>query len=256
MHDLLHLRFGFPPAMEIPSLAACQRVQYENELLRKKVVKLLTEKDEFKLKLEISERNLGERKNEDFVSSAKYEVKRNTASPSSKDNLEGFSSSISEKLNALANGRELRPNKIITDEGKRLHSLIDMQNKVIQRYEIQLNELKTYSLKCDELTKEIDALKRESEKRLAEAGDRTNDDERVELLLREVSSLKKENYDLAMDRNILEKELSSLDPEFFEEIEDLKFSLIQARRLSKEYEKTIYVLSNRLGISPPLARKL
>lgn len=249
--------------MEIPSLAACQRVQYENELLRKKVVKLLTEKDEFKLKLEISERNLGERKNEDFVSSAKYEVKRNTASPSSKDNLEGFSSSISEKLNALANGRELRPNKIITEEGKRLHSLIDMQNRVIQRYEIQLNELKTYSLKCDELTKEINALKlensflkRESEKRLAEAGDRTNDDERVELLLREVSSLKKENYDLAMDRNILEKELSSLDPEFFEEIEDLKFSLIQARRLSKEYEKTIYVLSNRLGISPPLARKL
>ena len=98
-------------------------------------------------------------------------------------------------------------------------------------------------------------LKRETEKKLAEDGDRKKEGEKVELLLREIASLKKENGDLVFDRNRLEMELSSLDPEFFEEIEDLKFSLIQARRLSKEYEKTIHALSNRLGISPPLHRK-
>ena len=67
--------------------------------------------------------------------------------------------------------------------------------------------------------------------------------------------LKSDNQKLCLDRNRLENDLASLDPEFFEEIEDLKFSLIQARRLSKEYEKTIQVLSNKLGISPPLSRK-
>lgn len=270
--------------MEIPSLATCQRTKYENELLRKKVIKLRGEKEEMRFKLEIAERKAridDMEKHAKEPSSTMKDVRRcnlvptlrkawpeqmfSNASVEEQSKTDFSSDPIdSNGLNALGIGREPKPKKIITEEGERLHGLISMQNKVIQRYEIQLKELKNENANCDRVNKENEALKLENSflKRELENSKRSHseikdsaDEERIQLLVREVSKLKQEKDMLTDERARLDAELSSLDPEFFEEIEDLKFSLIQSRKLNVEYEKTIAVLSDKLGISPPLSRK-
>merc|ERR1712135_113879 len=47
---------NLPQIMEVPSLTACLRMKYENELLRKKVIKLRNERDTMKLQAEVKER--------------------------------------------------------------------------------------------------------------------------------------------------------------------------------------------------------
>jgi len=274
------------PAMEIPSLATCQRTKYENELLRKKVMKLRGEKEEMRFKLEIAERKARIDDLEKFAkepSSTMNDAQRCNLPPtrrkpwteqmfskrdaSAKElgKTDFSSDSIgSDGLNALGIGREPKPNKIITEEGERLHGLINMQNKVIQRYEIQLKELKNENANCDRVKKENEALKLENSflnrelenaKRAHSEIKESAGEERIQLLVREISKLKQDKDELIDERARLNAELSSLDPEFFEEIEDLKFSLIQSRKLNVEYEKTIAVLSDKLGLSPPLSRK-
>ncbi|CAF3282329.1 unnamed protein product [Rotaria socialis] len=49
----------------------------------------------------------------------------------------------------------------------------------------------------------------------------------------------------------MKKEISALDENFFNDIEDIKFALQQANKLNREYEKTVQMLSNRLGIPYP-----
>jgi hypothetical protein len=50
----------------------------------------------------------------------------------------------------------------------------------------------------------------------------------------------------------MRQKMSVLDDGFFEEVNDLKFALQQATNLSQEYEKTIQMLSARLGITYPI----
>ena len=260
--DVIYITYLKCRVMEIPSLASCQRMQYENELLRKKVLKLRNERDSLKVKLEIAEKKIAE--SQERASADVAGATRKHPSPTlltSSDSIETIDEYTDKKLISLAKGEEPRPRKIITEEGKRLHGLIDMQNKVIQRYEAQLKELKKENSSCEELRKENEAMKLENEfiKRQMEESKAGPQDitsqERIELLLRELSAVKREKDELYNGSKRMKEELSCLDPEFFEEIEDLKFSLIQTRRLNKEYEKTIQVLSHKLGISPPVERK-
>ena len=268
--------------MEIPSLATCQRMKYENELLRKKILKLRNERDSMKHQLEGA--RVSGRNNFEPPSTAKGDNRDsliyrkdnkdadvdqfplgpecglttgNKILTGCKDDLEDDDADA--RLMALANGREPRPQKILTDEGNRLRSLIDVQNKVIQRYEAQLKGLKEQVADHQQMKSDNEALKLENDLLKRELANRKADDgtgeERIALLLRELSGIKREKEQLFEERRQLRAELSSIDPEFFEEIEDLKFSLVRTRRLNEEYEKTIRVLSNKLGISPPLGRK-
>ena len=50
----------------------------------------------------------------------------------------------------------------------------------------------------------------------------------------------------------MRKKMSVLDDGFFEEVNDLKFAVQQAIHLNDEYEKTIQMLSARLGIVYPV----
>lgn len=50
----------------------------------------------------------------------------------------------------------------------------------------------------------------------------------------------------------MRKKMSVLDDGFFEEVDDLKFAVQQATHLNNEYEKTIQMLSARLGIVYPV----
>jgi len=255
-------------------------MKYENELLRKKILKLRNERDSMKHQLEgarVCGRNDFEppstakgdnrdsliyrkdNKNVDqFPLSPKCKLTTgNEITTGCKDDLDNDDADT--RLMALANGREPRPQKILTDEGNRLRSLIDVQNKVIQRYEAQLKGLKEQVADHQRMKSDNEALKLENDLLKRELANRKADDgtgeERIALLLRELSGVKREKEQLSEERRQLRAELSSIDPEFFEEIEDLKFSLVRTRRLNEEYEKTIRVLSNKLGISPPLGRK-
>lgn len=67
----------------------------------------------------------------------------------------------------------------------------------------------------------------------------------------EVNSLQSEKIKLEKQYKSLKSELQSLDPGFFEEIEDLKFALQQSALLNKEYEKVLRQMCLRFGIPYP-----
>ncbi|KAK3085412.1 hypothetical protein FSP39_002931 [Pinctada imbricata] len=71
----------------------------------------------------------------------------------------------------------------------------------------------------------------------------------LEQLRSECGKMRKEN-------DKLRKELRGLDLGFFEEIEDLKFSLQQSTKLNKEYEKTLRKLCMRFSVPYPHPEKV
>lgn len=72
----------------------------------------------------------------------------------------------------------------------------------------------------------------------------------------ELSSVKDGKVKLENQYKSLKKELQSLDPGFFEEIEDLKFALQQSALLNREYEKTLKNMCLRFGIPYPRPEQL
>ena len=62
----------------------------------------------------------------------------------------------------------------------------------------------------------------------------------------------KANYSQAQLKNAgLAREVGSLDREFFEELEDLKFAYQQTDRLNEAYEKALHHMAARFGASLP-----
>jgi len=133
-----------------------------------------------------------------------------------------------------------RPNSLIkfpSDEQIRLRRLLEAQNELIKKYE---NE-KQHEQRDFSSSKIIN----DYEQRLIRC---QNEKEQAEK--RAMSAEKRmEKYEERYER--MKKEVSVLDENFFEELEDLKYALQQANNLNREYEKTVQMLSARLGISYP-----
>ncbi|NXU49188.1 CE290 protein, partial [Turnix velox] len=72
--------------------------------------------------------------------------------------------------------------------------------------------------------------------------------EYLELLLKEIKRLKKENEKLSAEKKALKNELAGLDKEFFEEVEDLKRAVQESVKLNNEYEKCLKQISEMYGI--------
>ncbi|NXL91658.1 CE290 protein, partial [Alectura lathami] len=70
----------------------------------------------------------------------------------------------------------------------------------------------------------------------------------VELLLKKIKKLKKENEKLSAEKKALRKELAGLDKEFFEEIEDLKRAVQETVKLNNQYEKCLKQISVVYGL--------
>ncbi|NXA21065.1 CE290 protein, partial [Ibidorhyncha struthersii] len=72
--------------------------------------------------------------------------------------------------------------------------------------------------------------------------------EYLELLLKEIKKLKKENEKLSTERRALKNELAGLDKDFFEEIEDLKYAVQESVKLNNQYEKCLKQISVIYGL--------
>ncbi|CAF0935168.1 unnamed protein product [Adineta steineri] len=136
-----------------------------------------------------------------------------------------------------------RPNlstvKHSSDESIRLHRLLKAQNELLQKYENETSNERR------ELNSISAGRTNEYERRLIQCKKGKEQAEQ-----RAISAEKRmEKFSERYKR--MEKELSVLDENFFEEIEDLKYALQQANDLNREYEKTVQMLSTRLGISYP-----
>ncbi|KFO97401.1 hypothetical protein N300_05300 [Calypte anna] len=70
----------------------------------------------------------------------------------------------------------------------------------------------------------------------------------LELLLKEIKKLKKENVKLSAERRALKNELAGLDKDFFEEIEDLKRAVQESVKLNYQYEKCLKQISIMYGL--------
>jgi chromosome segregation ATPase len=124
--------------------------------------------------------------------------------------------------------------KLPSEEQLRLHRLLKAQNELLKKYENETMASSSSSGRVTEYEQRLIRLEREKEQ--AER--------------RAMSAQKRmEKFEERYER--MKKEISVLDENFFEEIEDLKFALQQANDLNREYEKTVQMLSTRLGISYP-----
>ena len=136
-----------------------------------------------------------------------------------------------------------RPNPIVrssSDEQVRLHRLLKAQNDLLKQYENE-NMRNRQGSSSSELINDYEhrLIQCKKEKELAE--------KRAVCAQRRMEQLE-ERY------TRMKRELSLIDENFFEELEDLKFALQQANNLNREYEKTVQMLSNRLGISYATSR--
>ena len=123
------------------------------------------------------------------------------------------------------------------DEQARLHRLLSAQNDLLRKYE---NEAQR-----DRQQPSSSGVIQEYERRLHRCEMEKRDAEQRATQLETRLATIEERY------GRMRQELSVLDENFFDEIEDLKFALQQASNLNREYEKTVHMLSNRLGIVYP-----
>ena len=126
----------------------------------------------------------------------------------------------------------LRPNRTDSDELTRLQRLLQSQNELLKKYEIPSTNDRSPSKLCDTYEQRLKQAKLEKEQAEQRA---TQAEQRLAKL--------EERYER------MRKEISVLDENFFEELEDLKFALQQANNLNREYERTVQMLSTRLGIT-------
>ena len=118
----------------------------------------------------------------------------------------------------------------------RLQRLLQSQNELLKKYET--NDRPNSSSKL------IDNF----ERRLRQAKEEKDQAEQRAQQAEDRLAKLEERYER------MRREMSVLDENFFDEIEDLKYALQQANQLNREYERTVQMLSDRLGIAYPLVR--
>ena len=136
-----------------------------------------------------------------------------------------------------------QPIQASVDEEVHLHRLLNEQNELLKQYE---NEAIHKRHQRQFQVSPPLALIEDYERRLIRC---QKEKERAE---RRAVSAQKRMTKLEGRYEGMRRKMSVLDDGFFEEVNDLKFALQQATSLGQEYEKTIQILSARLGISYPI----
>jgi chromosome segregation ATPase len=156
----------------------------------------------------------------------------------SKDHDHARSCSISCQTDIAAQPRSTPPTgQHPSEEQMRLHRLLKSQNDLLKKYENEASQ--------DHRVPVPNGRVAEYERRLAQC-----EREKEQAEQRAVSAQKRmEKFEERYER--MKKEIGALDENFFDEIEDLKYALQQANDLNREYERTVQMLSTRLGIPYP-----
>jgi DNA repair exonuclease SbcCD ATPase subunit len=131
------------------------------------------------------------------------------------------------------------------DEQAHLHRLLSAQNELLKKYE---NEAINHRQQQQSLPPppSPSVLIENYERRLAQC---KNEKEQIE---RRAASVVQRTRKIEERYENMRRKMSVCDEGFFEEVNDLKFALQQAKSLNGEYEKTIQMLSAQLGITYPV----
>jgi len=198
--------------MDMPPIHLCVFLSHEHEQLKEKIVKL--KNNIAHLKQTIAEKNL------DHSRSCSISCQTDIAIP-------------------------YRPQPIRSsfDEEAHLHRLLNDQNELLKKYEnesIHKRQQRQFQISPPS------ALIEDYERRLIRCQKEKEQAERRAISAQKRMTKLEERYER------MRQKMSVLDDGFFEEVNDLKFALQQATSLSQEYEKTIQILSARLGITYPI----
>ena len=199
----------------MPPIHMCVFLNYEHEQLKTKIVEL--KNHIIHLEQRITERNLDHT----------------------------HSCSISCQTDLAIQHRSVLPQPVRSsfDEEAHLNRLLNAQNELLKKYENEaIHKRQQRQLQLSPPSVLID----DYERRLVRCQKEKEQAER-----RAVSAQKRMTKLEGRYERIRQK-MSVLDDGFFEEVNDLKFALQQATHLGREYEKTIQMLSARLGITYPI----
>ncbi|XP_013381384.1 centrosomal protein of 290 kDa [Lingula anatina] len=166
-----------------------------------------------------------------------------------------------------------KPAVTVTSEAEKTNKLLTMHNGLMKRYE---KEMKTNIRHVETITS-LNIKVTELEQKLKQAEDKIHRLERdkgsssrlsrrsrsrsgspkqsATSLQRELTRVKRERDKLLKIKQKLTEELKGLDHSFFEEIEDLKYTLQESTKLNKQYEKSLRTLCSRFGVPYPHPEK-
>lgn len=199
--------------MDMPPVHMCVFLTYEHQQLKAKIVQLKNHIAQ--LKQTIVEKNL--------------------------DHSRSYSISCQTDLHPRSRSHS-PPVRSSFDEQTHLHRLINEQNELLKKYEAEA--LHRRHQRQDRISPPS-ALIEDYERRLIRC---QREKEHAE---QRVISAQKRLTKFEQRYESMRRKMSVFDDGFFEEVNDLKFALQQANRLSEEYEKTIQMLTTQLGLSYP-----
>ena len=127
--------------------------------------------------------------------------------------------------------------RIPSSEENRLHRLLKAQNELLRKYEHENQTDRSDSVPSEVIN--------DYERRLKQCHKEKDQAEKRAMAAERRMEIFEQRYER------MKREIGALDENFFEEIEDIKFALQQANNLNREYEKTVQMLSARLGLSYP-----
>ena len=122
-----------------------------------------------------------------------------------------------------------------------LQRLVDAQSELLRKHE--QNALADHQQRLSPSPELID----EYERRLVQYH------KQIEHAKRRAASAQQRLHKVDRRHGRMREKLSVLDDGFFDEVNDLKFAVQQATSLNGQYEKTIQLLSARLGITYPMS---
>lgn len=149
------------------------------------------------------------------------------------------SCSISCQTDLHPRPRSHSPVRFSFDDQTHLHRLINEQNDLLKKYEAQALE------KRHQRQSPPSAMIDDYEHRLTRCQREKEHAEQRAIVAQKRLRKFEERFET------MRRKMNLFDDGFFDEVNDLKFALQQANRLSEEYEKTIQMLSAQLGITYP-----
>ncbi|XP_074404447.1 metallophosphoesterase 1 isoform X4 [Zonotrichia albicollis] len=246
-------------AMALPVVHRCLQLTDENEQLVKKVKKLHIKNKEL-------ERNLDQIQEQLYLqqlmhvcgTSRDVQVQTEThlwpKGGDSKDLvLESDSVRLLQMYNELQK-RYVKETKTNKEQSEAIKNLTIKINEL--EHNLQEQRQRIEQLECKKVSWKTSAVSRKRSQ-TPEGGVTSHKDisaekeaccgRYLELLLKEIKKLKKENGKLSAEKRALKNELAGLDKDFFEEIEDLKHAVQESVKLNNEYEKCLKQISVMYG---------
>ncbi|XP_064611428.1 centrosomal protein of 290 kDa-like isoform X2 [Liolophura sinensis] len=162
----------------------------------------------------------------------------------------------------LTKKREEKPAP--SNELEKMNKVLSMHSQLMKRYEKEVKTNMTHVETISSLNYRIVELERKSKEEeekvrqlqtenvtLQRKVDKSRSSNKRQLHDEELTKLKTKCEKYVAQNKKLKAELKGLDPDFFDEVEDVKFALRQSAKLNKEYERTLRKLCGQFAVPYP-----